>query len=71
VLLDAKVIEAIGGIVDNGQQAKTHRNAVQQLEPSSHVESNLDEQVEAAAASHPVVTFTLSIVLFACQFCSQ
>jgi hypothetical protein len=27
-----------------------------------------DEQLEAAA-SGPVVTFTLSIVLFACQFC--
>ena len=27
-----------------------------------------DEQLEAAASS-PIVTFTLSIVLFACQFC--
>jgi len=28
----------------------------------------LDEQLEAAASS-PIVTFTLSLVLFACQFC--
>jgi hypothetical protein len=27
-----------------------------------------DEQLEAAASS-PIVTFTLSMVLFACQFC--
>jgi hypothetical protein len=27
-----------------------------------------DEQLEAAALS-PIVTFTLSMVLFACQFC--
>jgi hypothetical protein len=27
-----------------------------------------DEQLEAAA-SGPIITFTLSIVLFACQFC--
>ena len=27
-----------------------------------------DEQLEAAA-SGPIVTFTLSMVLFACQFC--
>jgi hypothetical protein len=29
-----------------------------------------DEQLEAAA-SGPIVTFTLSMVLFACQFCPQ
>jgi hypothetical protein len=29
-----------------------------------------DEAVEAAA-SGPTVTFTLSVVLFACQFCPQ
>jgi hypothetical protein len=29
-----------------------------------------DKQLEAAATG-PVVTITLSIVLFACQFCSQ
>jgi hypothetical protein len=29
-----------------------------------------DEQLEAAA-SGPIVTFTLSVVLFACQFCAQ
>ena len=28
----------------------------------------LDEQLEAAASS-PIVTFTLSLVPFACQFC--
>jgi hypothetical protein len=27
-----------------------------------------DEQLEAAA-SGPIITFTLSVVLFACQFC--
>jgi hypothetical protein len=29
-----------------------------------------DDQLEAAA-SGPIVTFTLSVVLFACQFCPQ
>jgi hypothetical protein len=41
----------------------------QQIEEENIVFAEVsDEQLEAAA-SGPVVTFTLSIVLFACQFC--
>ena len=37
-------------------------------EENIFADENTDELLEAAA-SGPMVTFTLSIVLFACQFC--
>ena len=43
-------------------------NPEQTEEEGSFFHEVSDEQLEAAA-SGPIVTFTLSIVLFACQFC--
>jgi hypothetical protein len=44
------------------------RNDADQSEEDIFADEITDEALEAAA-SGPIVTFTLSVVLFACQFC--
>jgi hypothetical protein len=42
-----------------------------QIEEESIFADEISDDALEAAASGPTVTFTLSVVLFACQFCPQ
>jgi hypothetical protein len=60
---------------DSANHASTGAMSDGQNDPKQQTEEEMfffdeasDEQLEAAA-SDPIMTFTLSIVLFACQFC--
>jgi hypothetical protein len=43
--------------------------ALEQVEEKNILVDEISDDALEAAASGPTVTFTLSVVLFACQFC--
>jgi hypothetical protein len=45
------------------------RNDADQSEEDNIFADEITDEALEAAASGPIVTFTLSVVLFACQFC--